>query len=81
MYDCFRSTLDCLKGFTDNMLSGLSQYLDSYILWNEILLDQGTQKFIFCLRGCRKTNLDLLKANFHKKLKKLYFLFQAHRNH
>ena len=80
MYDCFRSTFDCLEGFTDNMLSGLGQYLDGHILRNEILLDQSTQKFIFCLRGCRKTNLDLFKTNFHKKLKKLYFLFQAHGN-
>ena len=49
------STFYGFKGFLDNVLSGLGQYLDGHILRNEILLDQGAQKFIFCLRGCRRS--------------------------
>ena len=48
MYNCLRCAFDSFKSFADDMLSGLSQNLNSYILWNQILLDQGTQKFIFC---------------------------------
>ena len=44
MYNCLRCAFDSFKSFADDMLSGLSQNLNSYILWDQILLDQGTQK-------------------------------------
>ena len=81
MNDCFRSTFYSLECFTDNMFSGLCQYLDSYILRNQILLDQCTKKLILCLRSCRETYLDLFKTDLYKKLEKLNLLLQAHRDH
>jgi len=45
------------------MLSCLSQHLDRYILRDQILLDQRTEKLILCLRSSRKSNLDLFKTN------------------
>ena len=47
MYTCtiaFGAPLTASNVFTDNMLSGLGQYLDGHILRNEILLDQGAQE-------------------------------------
>ena len=61
------------------MLSCLSQHLDRYILRDQILLDQRTEKLILCLRSSRKSNLDLFKTNLYKKLEKFHFLLQAHR--
>ena len=63
------------------MFSRLSQYLDSYILWNQILFDQCTQEFILCFRSSRKTYFDLFKTNFYKKFKKFNFLLQTHRDY
>ena len=63
------------------MLSGLSQNLNSYILWDQILLDQGTQKFIFCFRSSRETYFNFFETDFYKKFKEFNFLFQTHRNH
>ena len=40
MYNCLRCAFDSFKSFADDMLSGLSQNLNSYILWDQILLDQ-----------------------------------------
>ena len=74
----FWSTFDCLKGLADDVLSGLSQYLDGNILRDQVAVDQGTKEGILCLGSCRETNLDFFEANFYKKFKKLNLLLQAH---
>ena len=80
MNNCLRCTLNRFKCLSDNMLSRLSQYLNRNIIWNQILLDQGTDKRIFRLRCRRKTNFDLFKSYFDKQFKELNLLLQAHRN-
>ena len=47
------------------MLSRLCQHLNRHIVRNHILLDQSTEKLIFCIRSCRETNLDLLETNIY----------------
>ena len=81
MNDRFWGAFNSFKSLTDNMLSCLSQHLDRYILRDQILLDQRTEKLILCLRSSRKSNLDLFKTNLYKKLEKFHFLLQAHRDH
>ncbi len=81
MYNCLWCAFDSFKSFADDMLSGLSQNLNSYILWDQILLDQGTQKFIFCFRSSRETYFNFFETDFYKKFKEFNFLFQTHRNH
>ena len=68
MNDRMRRSFDRFKGPFDNMLSRLCQNLDRYILRDHILLDQCTQKLIFCLRRCRKSHFDLLEADIQKHL-------------
>ena len=67
----FGAAFNSFKGLTDDMLSCLSQHLDRYILRDQILLDQRTEKLILCLRSSRKSNLDLFKTDFYKKLEKI----------
>ena len=81
MNDRFWGAFNSFKSLTDDMLSCLSQHLDRYILRDQILLDQRTEKLILCLRSSRKSNLDLFKTNLYKKLEKFHFLLQAHRDH
>ena len=78
MYDCFRRTFDSLESLTNNMFSCLSQYLNRYILRDQVLFDQSTQEFIFCFRSSRETYLDLFKTDFYKKFKKFNLLLQTH---
>ena len=66
------------NGFLYNMFSCLCKYLNRYIIRNEMLIDQCSQKSKLCLGCCRKTDLNLLKSNLNQHLKKLYFLVQAH---
>ena len=79
MNDRMRRSFDRFKGPFDNMLSRLCQNLDRYILRDHILLDQCTQKLIFCLRRCRKSHFDLLEAYIQKHLEEFYFFLQTHR--
>ena len=72
-------SLDGFKGFSDDVVSGLGEYLDGHILRNHIPLDQGPHKLILRVRGRRKSHLNLLKSDFHKHLKKFLLFFQAHR--
>src|SRR5699024_1307007 len=74
----FRSALYRLKCFADNVLARLSQYLDRYIVRNQVLLDQGSEKFVFCLRSCRKAGLNFLKTDFDQQFEKFDLLLQAH---
>lgn len=73
MYNCLRCAFDSFKSFADDMLSGLSQNLNSYILWDQILLNQGTQKFIFCFRSSRETYFNFFKTDFTRSLKNSIF--------
>jgi len=81
MYDCLRSTFDCFKSLTDDVLSGLCQYLDRYIVRNQVLLDQCTDKGVFCFRCCREPNFNLLKTDLNKQFEKFYFLLKTHRDY
>ena len=69
------------KGFADDVLSGLGQYLDSHVVRNQILLNQGTQELILGLRRRREAHLDLLEAYFAEELEKAHLLLQSHGNH
>ena len=50
------------------------------ILRNQFLLDQCADKLKFCFGCCRKTDFNLLKSQFAKKLKKIQLFFQTHRD-
>lgn len=65
--------LNSFKGSADDMLSCLCQYLNRYILRNQILIDQLAQKFKFRLTGCRKADFNFLKANLYKQLENSIF--------
>lgn len=73
MNDRFWGAFNSFKSLTDNMLSCLSQHLDRYILRDQILLDQRTEKLILCLRSSRKSNLNLFKTDLYKKLENSTF--------
>ena len=81
MNNCFRCAFYSLKGLADNMLSGLCQHLDSNILRDQIAIDQGAKKCIFCLRCSWKTNFNFFESNLYKELEKLNLLFQTHWNY
>ena len=50
MYNCLRCAFDSFKSFADDMLSGLSQNLNSYILWDSDSARSRYAEFIFCLQ-------------------------------
>ena len=72
--------LQSLKGFLDDMLTGLSQYLDGNIVGNEVFLNKAAQESILGLTGCREAYLDFLEADFHESLVELNLLIKGHRN-
>ena len=74
-----RSALDRLKGLLDNVLPRLREHLYCHVVRYHISFYQSTHKLILGLRCRRKTDLDLLKADLDKHLKKLQFLVQTHR--
>ena len=78
MNDRTGSTLYGFKGFTDNMFSRLSQYLDGNILGNHILFDQCAKEVILGFGSSGETNFNLLKANLYQHLEKLQFFIQTH---
>ena len=60
------------------MLAGLGEDLDSDIVGNEVLLNQGAQESVLCLGGGGKTNLYLLKPYLAEELEELHLFLQAH---
>ena len=74
------NALESLKGLFDNMLSSLSQYLNSYIIWNQIFIHQTAQESIFSFRGCWEAYFNFLEANLNQHLEELYLLIETHRN-
>ena len=56
--------LQALEGAADQVLAGLRQHLYRHVVRNALLLDQLTDKVEVGLRGRRKTDLDLLEAEF-----------------
>ena len=81
MYDYIFGSLYCLKGFLDNMFSGLSQHLDRHVVRDQVLFNQGTEEGIFRFGSGRKSYLNLLKSNLHQHFEELDLLFQVHRDH
>ena len=73
-------TLQSLKGFLYNMLTGLGQHLNRYIIRNKIILYQFAQEGVLRLGSSREPNFDFLKAYLHQHLKELYLFIQTHRN-
>ena len=67
-----------LKGFADNVISGLGQYLNGHILRDHIPLDQRPHKLILRIGSRREAHFDLLKTHLDQKVKKLQFFLQAH---
>ena len=53
-------------------LAGLGEDLDSDIVGNEVLLNQGAQESVLCLGGGGKTNLYLLKPYLAEELEEEY---------
>ena len=64
-------TLHRFKGLLDNVLSGLSQHLNGNIRGDHISLDQGADKIIFRVGGCRESHFDFLKSDVYQHLEKL----------
>ena len=80
MNDRFRCALDSLESFADDMLSRLSQYLDGYVIRDQVLFDQSTDKGVFCLRCCREANFDLFETDLYEQFEEFDLLLQAHRD-
>lgn len=73
MDDCFAASIQCLKCFSYDMFSCRGDNLYGDILRNQFLLDQCADKLKFCFGCCRKTDFNLLKSQFAKKLKNSNF--------
>ena len=76
---CMRRALHRLECLLNDMLSCLGQHLHRHVIRNHILLDQCPHKLILRFRRCRKSHLNLFKADIHQHLEKLKLLFQTHR--
>ena len=80
MYNRLLCTFNRLKSFLNDMFSCLCQHLNGHVVRNQILLNQSTAKFIFCLGCSREPHLNLFESNLYQHLEKCYLLLQAHRN-
>ena len=78
MNDHVLRPFDGLKGFPDQMLSGLYQHLHRHVLRDQVLLNERPQDLIFRFGGRGKAHLDLLKADIAQKLKIFQLLLQVH---
>ena len=79
MNHCTGSPFYSIKGFPDNMFSGLGQNLDGNILRNHIPFDQHTDKLVLCFGSSRKTHFNFLESDPYQQLEKLNLLFYYHR--
>ena len=79
MHDRLLASFNGLKGTRYQLLTALCQHLDDHIIRNELTVDQLAQKIKFNLAGCRKTDLDLLKAKFDQIIEKFDLLGNHHR--
>ena len=65
MDHCMWRTLHGIEGFANDMLSGLSQYLDRYIFRDHVAFDQCTDKIVLCIGRGRESHFDLFKADIY----------------
>ena len=72
-------TRNRLIGALNQVISGLSQHLDSYVIWDVVVIDQDSNKIKVSLRCRRKSNLNLLVTHLHQKLEHLKLALRAHR--
>ena len=52
-----------VESLADDVLTALSQHLDSHIIGNHIVIDEGSQEFEFRIRGSGEAYFNFLKAN------------------
>ena len=70
-----------LKGALHQMLPALGQNLHRNVVGDQAPLHQLPQEIKLDLGGCRKPNLDLLKAHLNQKIEHLHLLFHHHGLH
>ena len=78
VHDRLLTALDGFKGALHKLLSALGQNLHDHVVGNQLPIHELAQKIIFDLACRRETDLDFLKAEFDKIVKKLYFLGHDH---
>ena len=76
IFDAFQ----CIKCLSDNVFARLRQNLYRNVIRDEIIVDKAAEELILCLRSCRETDFDFLKAHFDEHLVKFEFFIKAHRN-
>ena len=62
MDDSVLAALERVKGFLDDVLARLCEYLYRYIVRDKSILDEGAAEVVFRLGSRREANLNLLKA-------------------
>ena len=75
------AALQSFKSALDNVFPGLGQHLDGDVVRDQILFNQGAQKFKFRFAGGRESHFDFLKADLHQILEEVQLFLQAHRHH
>ena len=78
MYNSLLDSLKGLEGPVDQMLPALNQHLDKHIVGNQLSVNKLSQKVVFDLGSCRKTDLNFLKAKLHQHIEHLDLLFHNH---
>ena len=73
--------LECLESFFDDMLPRLRQNLNSYVVGNQIIFNQFSEKCVFGITRRRKTDFNFFKTDFYQRFIKLNFFVKAHRNY
>ena len=78
MNDCAGRALAGVKGLADNVFAALGKHLNADILGNHVVVDKGSQKFIFGLACCGKTDFDFLESHVKEHLIVFKLFLKAH---
>ena len=79
MYNRMRSSLYCLKGLLNDVLSGLCQYLNGNIIRNHILLNQSTDELVLGVRSGREAHFNFLESDLYQHGEKFQLFIKTHR--
>ena len=78
MNDDILCAVNRFKGLADEMLTCLNQHLNGDIVRNQIVVNQGTEEFIFRFRGGREADFDFLEPDLNRQLEEFNFLGDVH---
>ena len=80
MDDSVLAALERVKGFLDDVLARLCEYLYRYIVRYKSLLDEGAAEVVFRLGSRGEADLYLLKADINELFEEFELFAEAHGN-